>query len=108
MSAELIATLSAFITLGFGMVASAAWMIRRIDTSTESLRTDLGGRIDKVDSRIDKVDARIDKVDARIDKVDSRLDKLDDRLEGLGREITDVKVSVARWEGPRPHLLTAK
>lgn len=87
MSAEMIMTLSAFITLGIGMAAGFAWTVRRIDTSADSVRSDLGARIDKVDSRIDKVD---------------------DRLESLGRDMTELKVSVARLEGPRPHLLTAK
>ena len=101
MSAELITILSAFITLGIGMAASHAWMVRRIDTSIDSVKIE-------IDARFDKVDARFDKVDARFEKVDARFEKVDGRLESLARDITDLKVSVARWEGPRPHLLTAK
>jgi cell division protein FtsB len=51
----------------------------------------------KLEARFDKIDDRFGKVDARFDKVDARLDKLAD-------EITDLKVSVARLEGPRPGL----
>ncbi|WP_261393558.1 hypothetical protein [Microbacterium esteraromaticum] len=75
-SAEIIATLSSFITLGIGIFALAAWMVRRID------------RLEN------KVDALEDKLGARID--------------ALAGEVTEVKIAVARLEGPPRHLLPVR
>ena len=87
MSAELIATLGAFITIAVGMFAGFAWMIHRI----EAVEGRLGTRIDSVE---DKLTARIDKLGTRLDAVESTL--------------TDVKVSIARLEGPERHLILAR
>lgn len=42
--------------------------------------------------------------DERLDKVNERFDKVNERLDGLHAEVTEVKIAVARLEGPRPHL----
>ncbi|MEJ1088230.1 hypothetical protein WDU99_07875 [Microbacterium sp. Mu-80] len=73
MSAELIAILSCFATLGIGMFAGFAWAVRRSDSSIERLDTKLSTRIDAV-----------------------------------GAEVTEVKIAVARLEGPPRHLLSAR
>lgn len=80
MSAELIATLSCFLTLGISMFAGFAWVVRRIDAG---------------DARVE------DKLSARIDGLDA---KLSARIDSLSRDLTDVKVSVARIEGTPRHL----
>ncbi|WP_298862477.1 hypothetical protein [uncultured Microbacterium sp.] len=76
MSPELIAILSAFVTLGFGIVGGFAWMLHQMD--------------------------------ARFDKVDERFDKVDERFAEMSRDVTDLKVAVARLEGGRPQLLTGR
>lgn len=58
--------------------------------------------------RFDAVTTRFDRLDGRLDGIDGRLDKLDDGLEGVRREVTEVKISVARLEGPRPRLIEAR
>jgi len=58
--------------------------------------------------RFDAVTSRFDQLDGRLDGIDGRLDKLDVGLEGLRREVTEVKISVARLEGPRPRLIEAR
>lgn len=90
MSAELITMLSALITLCIGMFAGFAWTARRADTNLIALETRLNAQFEKVDSRFEKVDARFEKLDAQ--------------LQGLSRDLTDVKVSVARIEGTPRHL----
>lgn len=87
MSAELIATLSAFITLGIGMFAGFAWMVRRLD------------RVD------DRLGTRIDKLDTRIDTLEN---KLGERIDALAGEVTDLKIAVARFEGPQRHLIQSR
>ncbi|REJ04150.1 hypothetical protein DY023_16270 [Microbacterium bovistercoris] len=43
------------------------------------------------------LDARFEKIDARFEKVDSRFEKID-------TELGEIKVAVARLEGPLPKL----
>lgn len=84
MSAEVISIIvvaaGVLITLGGGFFAGLAWLLRRMDE-------------------------RFDKVDERFAKVDERFDKMDERLGQIQSELNDVKVAVARLEGPRPGLI---
>ncbi len=104
MSAEIIAVvLSAFgvvVTLGTSMFVGFAWCVRRIDAVDRKL----SDRIDAVDRKLsDRIDAVETKLSDRIDAVDM---KLSDRIDALGHDLTEVKISVARLEGPVPRLLT--
>lgn len=51
----------------------------------------------RFDQRFALIDARFDRIDARFDQIDTRLD----RHEG---ELVDVKIAVARLEGPQRRL----
>jgi hypothetical protein len=46
----------------------------------------------------------IHRIDDRIDAVD---EKLSTRIDAIAADVTDLKISVARLEGPPRHLLTA-
>ena len=46
----------------------------------------------------------IRRIDDRIDAVD---EKLSTRIDAVAADVTDLKISVARLEGPPRHLLTA-
>ncbi|MBW1638549.1 hypothetical protein G3H63_05565 [Microbacterium resistens] len=84
MSIEILATmitgLGLVVTLGSSMFVGFAWMLRRIDG----------------------VEARLSR---RIDDVEEKLSR---RIDDVQAELVDVKVSVARWEGPRPQLQTRR
>lgn len=113
MSAEtlaiVISAIGTVLSLGVSMFAGGAWIVRRIDTVEQRI----GTRIDTVEQRLG---ARIDTVEqqlgARIDTVErhlgARIDTVDDRLgiriDDLTGEVTDLKVAVARWEGPPRYL----
>ena len=45
------------------------------------------------------------RIDDRIDAVD---DKLSTRIDAVATDVTDLKIAVARLEGPPRHLLTAR
>ena len=77
--AIIISAIGVVLTLGTSMFAGAAWMVRRIDAVDGNLTT-------------------------RIDTVD---DKLTTRIDAVAADVTDLKISVARLEGPPRHLLTA-
>ena len=85
-----ISAIGIVLTLGTGMFAAMAWVVRRIDAVDAKLTT-----------RIDAVD---EKLTTRIDTVD---EKLTTRLDAVASDVTDLKIAVARLEGPPRHLLTA-
>lgn len=80
MSAEVlmvvIATASLAVTFIGALFAGLAWVVRRMD----------------------------ERLDKSYDRVDERFDKVDQRPDGLQSELTEVKIAVARLEGPRPRL----
>ncbi|MFK0239957.1 hypothetical protein ACIQTX_03775 [Microbacterium sp. NPDC090281] len=77
--AIIISAVGVVVTLGTSMFVGAAWMVRRIDAVDE-----------KLSSRIDAVD-----------------EKLSTRIDAVAADVTDLKISVARLEGPPRRLLTA-
>lgn len=76
MSAEVITTICSALGLLITLAGGFAWVLHRID---------------KVDERLS----------ARIDGVE---DRLNNRIDGLHGELTEVKIAVARLEGPGPRL----
>nr|WP_274636588.1 hypothetical protein [Microbacterium bovistercoris] len=55
-----------------------------------------------------RLDARFDKMDARFDRMDARFDKMDERFARVEAELVEVKIAVARIEGPRPPFTLAR
>ncbi|MGX1932841.1 hypothetical protein [Microbacterium resistens] len=106
MSIEILATmitgLGLVVTLGSSMFVGFAWMLRRID----GVEARLSRRIDDVE---EKLSHRIDQVYAELShRIDGVEEKLSRRIDDVQAELVDVKVSVARWEGPRPQLQTRR
>ncbi|MFJ4166240.1 hypothetical protein ACIPY5_11845 [Microbacterium sp. NPDC089698] len=69
--------LGGLLTLGIAMFAGFAWVIRRIDTVEQKL----GARIDRVEQNQAEFRTSVE------------------------HELTEVKVAIARIEGPRPRLI---
>ena len=78
----ILSAIGVVLTLTTSLFAAGAWMVRRID---------------------DRIDAVDEKLSTRIDAVD---DKLSARIDAVATDVTDLKISVARLEGPPRHLLT--
>ncbi len=85
-----VSALGIVLTLGASLFAGSAWVVRRMDGMELRL--------------IDRMDAGDEKLGARIDAVDL---KLTTRIDALAGEVTEVKISIARLEGPTRHLVTA-
>lgn len=102
MSVELIGVvLTGFgvvITLGLGMLSGFGWIVRRIDRVDDKL----SARIDGVEH---KLSARIDGVEH---KLSARIDAVEVGQSEVKSELTEVKIAIARFEGPRPHLVVAR
>ena len=125
-SAETIAiVLSAvglLLAMGGTMFAGFAWCIRRSDalrTDLVGVETSLGARIDGVEqrltARIDAVAADLRGVEkslgARIDAVAADLrgveTSLGARIDAVAADTTELKIAMARLEGPQRHLIVA-
>jgi hypothetical protein len=78
-----ISAIGIVLTLGTSLFAAGAWMVRRID---------------------DRIDAVEEKLSTHIDAVD---EKLSARIDAVAADVTDLKISVARLEGPPRRLVTA-
>ena len=90
----ILSAIGVVLTLTPSLFAAGAWMVRRIDD-----------RIDAVDEKLStRIHAVFEKLSTRIDAVD---DKLTARIDAVAADVTDLKISVARLEGPPRQLLTA-
>ena len=110
----IIALFAFMVSLGGGMGAAFSHLSKRLDARFDHV----DARFDQVDARFAQVDARFDQVDARLDRMDARMDRMDlrfDRMDGrmdrleqgqaaLEHELVEVKVAIARWEGPPRRL----
>lgn len=89
--AIIISAAGLFVTLGGGLFAGFAWMIRRSDSQFAEVRSELRDEFREVHERFREVHEEFRAV---------RQD-----LHQLRGELTDVKISVARLEGPRDQLI---
>lgn len=99
MSAEtltiVLSAIGIVLTLGGGSFAGLAWVVRRIDA--------VDTKLSELDVRLtDKIDAVEAKLTDRIDRVDM---KLSARIDAVAVDVVEVKISLARIEGPARQLL---
>ena len=79
----IVSSIGIVLTLGASLFAAGAWMIRRIDE-----------RLGTVDHRLSP----------RIGSVEGRLGA---RIDAVAADVTDLKIAVARLEGPPRRLLVS-
>ncbi|WP_017203444.1 hypothetical protein [Microbacterium algeriense] len=91
----ILSAIGVVLTLATSLFAAGAWMVRRIDDRIDAVDEKLSTRIDAVD----------EKLSTRIDAVD---EKLSTRIDAIATDVTDLKIAVARLEGPPRHLLTSR
>jgi hypothetical protein len=109
MSPEVIATLTSGAMLLVSIIGGFGWMVRRIDafdaraeTRTVLLEEKLTRRMDALEARADQ---RLSEVDDRLTQVERRLVE---RIDGIAQELVEVKIAIARLEGPTPRFITAR
>lgn len=83
-SIELVTMIVTLATTLLGLAAGFGWMITRTDARFEMFEQRMDARFEKVEQRMD---ARFEKVDV---------------------ELGEVKIAIARLEGPAPRLLVAR
>jgi len=90
-SIEVLTTIGSFTGLLVAIVAGFGWTIRRSDAQLQQLGDRLDGRIDRLEERLD-----------------ARIDRLGERFDVLTHEVIEIKIAVARLEGPLPRLVPAR
>ncbi len=105
-SVEVITMLATAVTLLVAIISGFGWMINRMDARFAEVVATFNARFEtqdaKFDSRFETQDA---KFDARFEAQDAKLDARFDRIE---QEIVEVKIAIARLEGPTPRLIAAR
>lgn len=129
-SVEVITMIVSAVTILLALAGGFGWMITRMDArfvaqdarfvAQDAKFTAQDGRFAelnaKIDARFSEQDAKIDarfaeqdaKWDARFAQQDTRFDRLETRIDDLTHEMTEVKIAIARLEGPTPRLITAR
>lgn len=90
MSPDVIGMIIALFAFTVTVLGGVAGMLARLTKSLEG--------------RFDRLDGRMDRLDVRMDRLEGRMDRLEGRMDQLQGELIEVKVSVARWEGPPRRL----
>ncbi|MGO4489253.1 response regulator [Microbacterium sp. 2RAF4] len=119
-SVEIITMLATAATLLVAIIGGFGWTINRMDARFAAQDARLDARFAAQDARFDarfdaqdaKFDARFAGVDARFDaqdaKFDARFAGVDARFDRIEQEIFDVKIAIARLEGPTPRLIPVR
>lgn len=109
MLAILLAAASLVVALCGGLFAGFAWMLRRMDERFAQAEVSINERFAQtevsVNDRFNTIDERFAAVDKRFNKIDENFDWVHQGMDDLRSELTEVKISVARLEGPRPRLI---
>lgn len=113
MTPEMITTVisaaGVLVTLVGAFVGAGAWMIRRVDGQFERSEERMDRRFAQSEARMEaRMDVRFAQIDERFAQVDARFDRVEERLTGVERELVEVKIAVARLEGPPRHLIAAR
>lgn len=90
LSGEIITTLAAVAGLLVALAGGFGCLIRRSDAQFGILAA--------------KIHAQGSALSAKIDAQSARLDE---KIEGVQRELVEVKIAIARIEGPQPRFITA-
>lgn len=123
MTPEMIGTLVAIVV---ALAALAGWISKSASRTEARLMESLSAFEKRVDERFDlseqrnelrfsQMDGRFEQIERRFTQIDRRFEQVDAQLHELATDnrairadLSEVKVSVARLEGPEPRLLTAR
>lgn len=97
-SVEVITMLATAATMLVAIISGFGWMISRMDAR-------FAGIAAKFDAQDAKFEARFEAQDA---KFELRFDRIDKRLDRVENEIFEVKIAIARLEGPPTRLIAAR
>lgn len=79
------------VTLSVAILGGTKWMLGRVEH--------------RADARFAEMDARFERMDARFDRMEVRSDE---RFAEVGASLMEVKLGLARLQGPHPPFLIAR
>lgn len=101
-----------FLTFAVAILGGMKWMLARLEQRTDERFDRVDRRFDRLeastDERFAQVDRRFAEVDRRFAEIDGRFAEVDRRFAEVGATLMDVKIAVARIEGPHPPFLIAR
>ncbi|MFS0794693.1 response regulator [Microbacterium sp. 1P10AE] len=109
-SLPLIATaVGLMVSISTTVLGGTKWMLNRVEQRSDQRFAQVDRRFAEVDQRFAQVDQRFAQVDQRFAQVDQRFAQVerrfaevDEQLRAVSASLTEVKISVARLEGPHP------
>jgi len=112
-SVETLTTIIGIVGVLASFGSAFVWLLRRMDARFDQFDAKLDTRIDGVETRlterIDGVEARLtERIDGVETRLTERIDSVETRLTAVEHGLVDVKIAIARLEGPPPRLLTAR
>lgn len=93
------------VTLSVTILSGMKWMLGRVEHRTDARFAEMDARFERMDARFERMDARFDRMDARFDRMETRTDE---RFAEVGASLMEVKLGLARLEGPHPPFLIAR
>ncbi|GAA3655877.1 hypothetical protein GCM10022202_15120 [Microbacterium marinilacus] len=108
-----IAAVSLCVTFVGTMLGAGGWLVHRMDAKIDAVDDKLSARIDGNGQEIAAVrsDLSTEIAAVRSDlstEIAAMRSDLRAEIAGLRGEVTEVKIAVARIEGPRPHFVTSR
>ncbi|MDQ1136033.1 septal ring factor EnvC (AmiA/AmiB activator) [Microbacterium sp. SORGH_AS 1204] len=90
------------------VLGGTKWLLHRVEQRTDQRFAQVDQRFAQVDQRFAQVDQRFAQVDQRFAQVDQRFAQVDQQLRSVAESVTELKIAVARIEGPHPPFLIAR
>ncbi|MBY6060291.1 response regulator [Microbacterium esteraromaticum] len=102
MSTETITILIGIASLLLALAGGFGWMVHRMDR----IGAELNGRMDRMGAELN---GRMDRMGAELNgRMDRMSAELNGRMDRMSDELVEVKIAIARVEGPPRHLLTGR
>jgi predicted nuclease with TOPRIM domain len=64
----------------------------------QAMRTDLGGRMDRLEGRMDRLDGRMDRLEHRMDRMELRMNRMDAKfslqLDAIDKRLDTIEISI--------------
>jgi len=92
-------------TISTTILGGTKWMIVRMEQRTDRRFVESAESLVRLEKRLDE---RFGRVDQRFEQVDKRFEQVDEQLRSVVSSVTELKIAVARLEGPHPPFLIAR
>lgn len=112
-SVEVITMLACAVSIIIAFVSGCGWLINRMDVRFARMEVRIDEKFTAQDARIDEKfaaqDARIDEKFAAQDaRIDEKFTRIDEQFARVDRELAELRIAIARLEGPPRRLATVR